>query len=113
MMWALNYVQGVVSVDKSIIRGSVELGVLNVRILFNNEIFTRVSYTIWGAYKIKIARNNNVRNIFNAKYNQITVIMLTTVYFSVDFCPLPSSRRPTVPRFCCRVAASWTPSRGP
>ena len=28
MMWALNYVQGVVSVDKSIIRGSVELGVL-------------------------------------------------------------------------------------
>ena len=28
---------------------------------------------IWGAYEIKIARNNNVRNIFNTKYNQITV----------------------------------------
>ena len=26
-----------------------------------------------GAYEIKTARNNNVRNIFNAKYNQITV----------------------------------------
>ena len=28
---------------------------------------------ISGAYEIKTARNNNVRNIFNAKYNQITV----------------------------------------
>ena len=41
--------------------------------IFNNETFTRVSYMIWGAYEIKTARNNNVRNIFNAKYNQITV----------------------------------------
>ena len=40
--------------------------------IFNNEIFTRVSYTIGGA--IKTARNNNIQNIFNAKYNQITVI---------------------------------------
>ena len=46
---------------------------LNVRIFFNNEMFTRVSYTMWGAYEIKIVRNNNVRNIFNAKYNQIMV----------------------------------------
>ena len=29
---------------------------------------------ISGAYEIKTARNNNVRNIFNAKYNQITVL---------------------------------------
>ena len=28
---------------------------------------------ISGEYEIKTARNNNVRNIFNAKYNQITV----------------------------------------
>ena len=34
---------------------------LNVRIFFNNEIFTRVSYTLWGAYEIKTVRNNNVR----------------------------------------------------
>ena len=34
---------------------------------------TRVSYMISRAYEIKTARNNNVRNIFNAKYNQITV----------------------------------------
>ena len=41
--------------------------------MINNETFTRVSYMISGAYEIKTVRNNNVRNIFNAKYNQITV----------------------------------------
>ena len=35
--------------------------------IFNNEIFTRVSYTIWGAYEIKTAQNINIRNIFNVK----------------------------------------------
>ena len=28
--------------------------------IFNNEIFAHVSYTIWGAYEIKTARNNNL-----------------------------------------------------
>ena len=57
---------------------------LNVRIFFNNEIFTRVSYTIWGVYEIKTVRNNNVRNIFNAKYNQITVTHLTHTVTSLQ-----------------------------
>ena len=47
---------------------------LNVQIFFNNEIFIRVLYTIWGAYEIKTVQNNNVLNTFNAKYNQITVL---------------------------------------
>ena len=53
---------------------------LNARTFFNNETFTRVSYMIWGAYEIKTARNNNVRNIFNAKYNQIMVIIVCVQY---------------------------------
>ena len=36
---------------------------------------------ILGAYEIKTARNNNVRNIFNPKYNQITVCYdMTQIY---------------------------------
>ena len=60
---------------------------LNTRIFFNNETFTCVSYMIWGAYEIKTARNKNVRNIFNAKYNQITDVhagmFILTVVWSV------------------------------
>ena len=47
---------------------------LNVRI-FSTTKFSHVSYiyTIWGAYETKTAQNINIRNNFNAKYNQITV----------------------------------------
>ena len=44
---------------------------------YSTTKFSRVSYTIWGVYEIKTARNNNVKNIFNAKYNQITVPDIT------------------------------------
>ena len=53
---------------------------LNARIFFNNETFTRVSNMISGAYEIKTARNNDIRNIFNAKYNQITVFAIVSVF---------------------------------
>ena len=58
---------------------------------------TRVSYTIWGAYEIKTARNNNVRNIFNAKYNQITVYVSCVLYVSsptLTYIFLPPFSRP-------------------
>ena len=51
---------------------------------------------IWGAYEIKTARNNSVRNIFNAKYNQITVI-------TVDIEPLCSSNQAYVTILTCDV----------
>ena len=54
--------------------------------IFNNEIFTRVSYTIWGAYENKTARNNNVRNIFNVKYNQITVCTCMYTLYMYTVC---------------------------
>ena len=57
--------------------------------IFQQQNFTRVSYTIWGAYEIKTIQNNSVRNIFNAKYNQITVFyfilsIIQLMKFKVD-----------------------------
>ena len=43
---------------------------------------------IWGAYEIKTARNNNVRNIFNAKYNQITVFGINSMSKAVRKCEI-------------------------
>ena len=70
---------------------------LNERILFNNDIFTRVSYTIWGAYEIKTTRNNNVRNIFNVKYNQIMVFEKCSIlhYMGIGKCVCAMSVLPT------------------
>ena len=41
-----------------------------------SHMFRIIIYTIWGAYEIKTVRNNNELNIFNAKYNQITVYVI-------------------------------------
>ena len=52
---------------------AVRTKIKRTNIFQQRNFHTCFVYDIWGAYEIKTVRNNNVRNIFNAKYNQITV----------------------------------------
>ena len=46
--------------------------------IFQQRMFTRVLYMIWGAYETKTARNNNVQNI--SKQNKTTFTVVAAPY---------------------------------